>query len=282
MASKASAGRASGPKERGIPIEGDEADIDDRSDQEEGECSNEEIPLGQAPPNNPNSAEFQQWCTELQQTVVSLQDDQSKAKEVIVDLELKLEAVEAAPHNWKKPGLKHQFELANQCVKALKIALAAIKDNKPVKATSAIEQAMSLLTDRIKTLKIADTSVGEWDTVNAYRAVPVAKDSDDDRKLKKAEKVAKERMATRSAEKKAKFRPRSRFSHSPRDQYRNYRSIGSFRNKNPWTQGAVVPDRRTPQPKDLCFRCSGRGHWADSCPESASHQFTGHAVSKHR
>ena len=242
--------------------------------------SEEELPLGQIPPGDTNSAEFQQWCADLQSTVVSLQDDQSKAKEVIADLELKLEAEEAVPHEWKKPGLKHLFNIANQCLRALKVASAAIKDNKPSKASGAVEQAMAILTDRIKMLKIADTSIGGYDTVNAYRAVPVVEDSDDDRKLKKAEKAAKEKLGTRSAEKKSKgYRPRSRYPQYQRDQYHGYRSIGSFWNKNPWTQGAVVPDRRTPQARDLCFRCGARGHWSDACPESAGSQVTGYSVS---
>ena len=129
------------------------------------------------------------------------------------------------------------------------------------------QQASALLLDGIKMLKIADTWAGSWKTVNAYRAVAVAEDSDDDRRLKKAEKIAKEHQATRSADRKTKaHRQRTRFQPYPRDQYQGYRSISSFRNKNPWSQRKVIPDRRTPQAKDLCFWCGGRGHWADSCP----------------
>ena len=49
-----------------------------------------------------------------------------------------------------------------------------LKDNKLEKTKVLLDDTVSALADRIKMLKIADTSVGGWDTVNAYRAVPVA------------------------------------------------------------------------------------------------------------
>ena len=110
-------------KRRGVLMDGHGGDIYEHSNQEEGEISEEELQLGQAPPNDLASPDILQWCAALQSTVVELQEEQSKSKEIIADLELKLEVAEAVPHKWKKPGLKHQYDITNRCVILLKVAV---------------------------------------------------------------------------------------------------------------------------------------------------------------
>ena len=108
----------------------------------------------------------------------------------------------------EKTGLKHQYDILAKVLRSVK---AALKDNKVEKSQGHLEEATCALADRVKMLKIADTSMGGWDTVNAYRAVPVADDNDDDRKLKKAEKLAKEKMATKVADQKPRGYPRDTY-----------------------------------------------------------------------
>ena len=48
-----------------------------------------------------------------------------------------------------------------------------------------------------------------WETVNAYKANPIAEDSDDDKRLQRAERVAKDRVTAKA--KKSKFGGRGHF-----------------------------------------------------------------------
>ena len=176
---------------------------------------------GQRPREGHDGPDLQQWCDELQGQVVSLQQQQLTAKETKADLELKLDGADNTEHEWKKPGLKFQFEIAHKSIGFLRTGLQAFEDDKIKKGIEFVHKGIKELKDRIKMLKIADSSGGGWDTVNAYKAIPVADDSDDDRKLKKAEKVAKDRLAMRTADKKTRQTcNRTRFgSHPYRDQY---------------------------------------------------------------
>ena len=212
--------------------------------------------------------------------MAALQQQSVVAKETIAGLELKVDQTDAEVHEWKKPGLKFQFEVAQKCVVFLHNATLAASEGKHDKVVDLVEKALDTLKERIKMLKIADSSAGGWDTINAYKAVPVADDSDDDRKLKKAEKIAKEKHAAKGADKrKHGYRSRGRYMpYHQCDSYRGFRSVGSYKNKNPWNCNTFVPDRRGAGPRDVCFRCGVRGHWADSCPENGgTQQITGNS-----
>ena len=183
-------------------------------DTEEGEMSEEEGHSSGVSETGPmNLAGFQTWCEELQGQVATLQQQSVVAKETIAGLELKVDQTEGEVHEWKKPGLKFQFDVAQNCVVLLRNAVLAASEGKHDKVVELVEKALDTLKERIKMLKIADSSAGGWDTVNAYKVVPVADDSDDDRKQKKAEKIAKEKHAAKGADKRKNgYRSRGRYT----------------------------------------------------------------------
>ena len=261
-------------KGTGVPVLPVCQDLVD-SDVEDGEMSEEEVPRPEpAEVGAMNLAGFQTWCEELQGQVAALQQQSVVAKETIAGLELKVDQSDGEAHEWKKPGLKFQFDVAQKCVVLLRNTLLASSEGKAEKVIELVEKALDMIKERIKMLKIADSSAGGWDTVNAYKAVPVADDSDDDRKLKKAKKIAKQKQASKVVDKRQKgFRPRGRYlSYQHRDSYGGFRSVGSYKNKNPWGSNTFVPDGRGAGPRDVCFRCGVRGHWADACPENSGTQ----------
>ena len=136
-----------------------------------------------------------------------------------------------------------------------------------------LDELDSILKGRIKLLRIADSSQYGWATVQEYENNPVAHDEEDDRKLKRAEKSAQERLAQKNADRKSR---QFRFSkyHNNRDDREeptsSYKAYGGFKSQHPYRSSTVVGEKLPPKRNinnDVCFSCGSRGHWANHCPE---------------
>ena len=179
-------------------------------------------------------------------------------------------------YEWKKDGLKKQNEIAQSVIKKLELALLNMDLNNGARARELIKAAKAILKQRSKELRIADTSEAGWETVNAYNTHPVAEDSDDDKRIRKAEKLAKERVAARSRKSRGRGRGgyrrpfnrgwqnREDYSSQYKDQL--YQSNGSARSLDAGQRNTYYPNRRRPSANSLCFNCGQPGHWQDQCP----------------
>ena len=174
---------------------------------------------------------------ELLDLVASLQSQQSEMAARMKEMSGQLEK-EVAPYVWKKEGLRLQNEIAASALSKLENALAAFELQHFNRVRVNINASASILCKRMKELRIADTSESGWETVNAYKANPIAGDSDDDKHLQREEKVAKERVAAKA--RKSKFNGRGRFYRRPywnRDNADNqhdfpYRNNGSGKSQD--------------------------------------------------
>lgn len=92
------------------------------------------------------------------------------------------------------------------------------------------------------------------------------------------QKAAKQKMLqkndTRNKSRKTRYQPyQPQWSPSTR----GFKSYGSYRNPNPWTQPLPVPGQvqpRQPGPSDGCYHCGMRGHFRNRCPQLASNSAT--------
>ena len=214
-----------------------------------------------------------------------IQQNQVETQNGVAELSGQIDTVESSSHTWKKDGLKKQYDIATSVLRKNKMANKSLDNNKPESAKDYIKQGIDILVNRIKDLKIADSSDAGWETVNLYKAHPLADKAADARRIRRAEKMAKERLA----EKACRGRPNGRYnnyqnrlgnnwrSRDDNQQYQSdrnqssYRSVGSSRSQysgqsNSYTENR--PDyRRRPSSNDLCFNCGRPGHWQDQCPE---------------
>ena len=132
---------------------------------------------------------------DLLRMVRQMKSDQGELTQRITEL---TQQHDKTSHDWKKEGLRKQDDMAQKVLVKLDTALANLDINHRQTALDLIVAAREILRQRTKELRIADSSDAGWETVNVYRSHPVADDSDDDRKIRKAEKLAKERLASKS------------------------------------------------------------------------------------
>ena len=106
---------------------------------------------------------------------------------------------------------------------------------------------------RQKVIKLADQSELGWRLVAEYESNPVASDSDDEKRIFKAEARASRKI---KAERGAK---RGRWRGYP---YRRYARGRSDNNQNE----TVAITSQQPKRPGLCFSCNSPGHWKLECP----------------
>ena len=132
------------------------------------------------------------------------------------------------------------------------------------KAKKSLEQGLALLYERQKLIKLADRSEHGWGVVAEYTADELAEDSDDEKRIFKAEKAA-ERKAAKRRKTVAPLRPKARVQ-TP------------LASAAP-TGSQVLPRRTVPVPQSYaqavrpvrppgpCFACGESGHIRSCCPK---------------
>ncbi|XP_063414876.1 uncharacterized protein LOC134696851 [Mytilus trossulus] len=158
----------------------------------------------------------------------------------------KIEATLTDGPKFKKRGNEEQFKQNVKVLSKMKEADSILDSNNPTpdtvcKAKEKLAEGISLMNYRQKLIRIADSSKLGWRVVNEYETNPLADDSEDERKLYKAENRA-ERKVKADKTKKA-------------------------RRVHPYVQPAEQAVTSMTRKPGRCFNCGVKGHWKQECPE---------------
>lgn len=122
-----------------------------------------------------------------------------------------------------------------------------LKENKVQSAQRNIAEGLDIIKNRQKLIKLADSSEAGWRAVDEYTKNPIASDSEDEKKICKAQTRAERKVKEAKAKKRKDFR----------DSARPYQ-------KPSWSQTSAD---NTTWKSGHCYRCNKRGHWRKDCTE---------------
>lgn len=155
--------------------------------------------------------------------------------------------------NLKKKSNQIQYEKVAETLTHVNAGLELIKANNKEDAIRSLKEAVKCLEKRKKMIRLADKSELGWATVLEYESDSLASNSDDERKMRRAEVRAEQKR-------KRKFSEREEHSKKFRRASPRRDATGASSSQR------FFRGRRQPGPEDRCYGCGKTGHWRSYCP----------------
>ena len=221
---------------------------------------------------------------QLKEEIVKSKDEAKEAIAKRLKKERKL--------NFKSKGNKVQHETNEEVLDKLEAAVSGIEkaiadpgngEASLEKTVEILNEGKSLLATRQKHIRIADRSEHGWNTVMEYEADELASDSDDEKKLEKAEKAA-DRKAQRLRKRKQDFQSwKAKRQRSFAPDYGQQSAAGGplgaggqfFNSMSAGQRGSASASLGAAKPIGPCFHCLQMGHLRRNCPKLASSSTVG-------
>ena len=165
------------------------------------------------------------------------------------------------PHRFKKRGNEDQYRFNLKVSDAIEEAKDACSARQFDKVHASLEKGEKLLTERQKHILLADKSDFGWSLIREYKRNDLAEDSDDEKKIIRAEARART-QAKQSG--RLKSRPTNR-----RDPIA-LTTVAAAASSQCSGKPIPVVQTRTPQAKPgSCFAYNKPGHWRAQCSYTA-------------
>ena len=169
---------------------------------------------------------------------------------------------------FKKKAHERQFSFNQELKDKLESASAAANATPPAleKVKQALKEGEVLIKERQKLIQIADRSEHGWATVEEYVADELADDSDDEKRLYKAEGRAGRKIKEAKAKTKKKPLRKSPPWWQPKPGVTSQGVFNTGQSSTQFTQPSKSPAQPVPQVLGPCFQCGKMGHFRRACP----------------
>ncbi|CAG2253627.1 unnamed protein product [Mytilus edulis] len=158
----------------------------------------------------------------------------------------KIEESVSDNYKFQRKGNENQFRHSVKVISKLTEARSLsytpdVSLSKVAATKDKISEGIDLVQERQKLIKLADSSELGWRVVQEYVTNPIADDSEDEKRMNRAQS----RAERKSKAEKAKKRPRP----------------------VPYNKDRSSEDKNSNYKPCRCFTCGNRGHWSDNCPQ---------------
>ena len=163
--------------------------------------------------------------------------------------------------DFKKAGNEIQYLFNQELQGKIEDCIECFEHESKVSATKSLKDCLQLIRKRQKLVKIADKSEFGWLVAREYDEDEIASNSDDDKRLKKAEKAAMAKYKRKSQKNVRRLDARySGFNSKPYGPggFREYNQQWQ-RNQHFRSPYYIVPSFNPA--RQWCFACGNYGHW---------------------
>ena len=176
------------------------------------------------------------------------------------------------PREFRSKSCQWQWEVNQDILEKVESAKKELNRSTPrvSRAESKLEEGIDLLNDRNKMIIIADTTEGGWATVAEYCQKDIPSDSEDDRRIKKADVSAlKKKQQKRKPQQKKPYW--NNWNNNDRNNRNNFRQNNRRDYDRPYYPQENYGQRTTASKKflsthRLCFGCGSSRHYRRDCP----------------
>ncbi|XP_021354281.1 uncharacterized protein LOC110450839 [Mizuhopecten yessoensis] len=182
------------------------------------------------------------------------------SQRVLSEVQLaKFETMTKDSYKFIKKGNEEQHKVNTKVRQAMKEAEAALKEKDGKEAMDMISKSIDILDHRQKLIKIADSSEFGWRTVSEYEKKELADNSEDEKRMVKAENRAQKKFKQQMMQRRTRAQPRRThpYAQAPEPEVKG-NNVDGVRNKS--GNGSA----RRP---GICFSCGKPGHWRFECRE---------------
>ena len=162
---------------------------------------------------------------------------------------------------FRKMSNEDQYKAATKTLEYLEDAKDSLESKDVQKAQQAIEEGIVTVKERQKLILLADQSKYGWNTVKEYKQHELAENSEDEKKIYKAEARAARRSRRNLSGRSLSNHRSVSTSSTVSSQQSAIPTIISARGSS--DRGALASPKPSP---GTCFACGKSGHWRSSCP----------------
>ena len=180
-----------------------------------------------------------------------------------------------APYQYKKKGNEAQAKFNAEVEDAVQEAMDELEgESRPSqsveRAKAALEKGAKKIAERQKLIKLADRSDFGWAVVTEYTADELADNSEDEKRIEKAEKAAEKKSVKR---RKVAGRPTP--AKQPRSVATPSPSVSSATQVPRPRRLGLIPAVAESRPLGPCFTCGEMGHLHSFCPRREGQALSG-------
>ena len=179
-------------------------------------------------------------------------------------------------HEFKRKTNRFQYDHNNEVTDTMKKVRKQLVKNPPNirKAVSTLDEGIYFNNFRTKCILMADKAEGGWATVEEYLQRELASDSEDDKRMRKAEQTVAKKFEQKKKSKPYKPRYQPYNKNYSQQNYNNnsYNDRNSYSNNgynhNSFNNNSGNGFRKPGRYRRGCFICGDMAHWKDACPRN--------------